>query len=48
MHIGGTRGVVFENVVVRVRDDYVLDCHIDMEEANAAGAKPGDWAELIT
>jgi putative phosphotransacetylase len=38
---------VFENVAVRSRDDYALDFHIDIEEANAASVKPGDRAELI-
>ncbi|MEI8007899.1 MAG: PduL/EutD family phosphate acyltransferase [bacterium] len=38
---------MFENVAVRARDDYALDFHIDIEEANAALMKPGDWAELI-
>jgi len=36
MHVGGVRGVVFEHVAVRARDDYALDFHIDIEEANAA------------
>lgn len=43
----GERGLVFDNVVVRVRDDFALDCHIDMEEANAAGLKPGDWGVIV-
>lgn len=47
MHMGGDRAVLFENVVVRAKDDYALDFHIDIEEANAAGAKPGDRAELV-
>lgn len=47
MHVGGVRGVVFEHVAVRARDDYALDFHIDIEEANAAWAKPGDRAEII-
>ncbi len=46
LHVWGVRGVMFENVAVRSRDDYALDFHIDIEEANAAGVKPGDWAEL--
>ena len=48
MHVGGVRGMIFENVAVRAKDDYALDFHIDMDEANAAGIKPGDRAELIT
>ena len=47
MHVGGVRGVVFEHVAVRAKDDYALDFHIDIDEANAAGLKPGDRAELI-
>jgi putative phosphotransacetylase len=47
MQIGGLRGVIFEHVAVRAKDDYALDFHIDIDEANAAGAKPGDRAELI-
>lgn len=34
--IPGPRGLIFENVAVRARDDYALDFHIDIEEANAA------------
>ncbi len=47
MHISGERALTFENVVVRAKDDYALDFHIDIEEANAAGAKAGDWAEIV-
>ena len=41
------RGLIFEHVVVRARDDYALDFHIDIEEANAAGLKNGDRGELV-
>ncbi|HRX63910.1 MAG TPA: phosphate propanoyltransferase [Candidatus Absconditabacterales bacterium] len=44
----GERGLVFENVVVRAKDDYTLDFHIDIDEANAAGLNPGDWGEIIS
>ncbi len=46
IHVWGIRGLVFENVAVRVRDDYALDFHIDREEANAAGLKSGDRGEI--
>jgi putative phosphotransacetylase len=39
--------LIFENVAVRAKDDYALDFHVDIEEANAAGIKPGDRAEII-
>lgn len=45
--IPGPRGLIFENVAVRARDDYALDFHIDIEEANAAGVNVGDWGEII-
>lgn len=35
--VGGKRGVMFENVVVRIRGDFVWRMHIDTDEANAAG-----------
>ncbi|KJF77821.1 hypothetical protein UA70_27750 [Raoultella planticola] len=35
----GERQLTFDEVVVRVRDDFALEFHIDTEEANAAGLK---------
>ena len=37
----GERRLTFDEVVVRVRDDFALEFHIDTEEANAAGLKNG-------
>ncbi|WP_138751518.1 phosphate propanoyltransferase [Paenibacillus sinopodophylli] len=47
VRFAGERGVVFEQVVARVSDQYALDMHIDTDEANAAGVKNGDKAEII-
>jgi putative phosphotransacetylase len=41
------RGLTFDNVSVRVRDDYALDCHIDIEEANASWLKNGERWEIL-
>lgn len=43
---GGERGVIFTNVLVRVRDDFVLEMHIDTDEANAAGLGNGAIVEV--
>ncbi|PZD93395.1 propanediol utilization protein [Paenibacillus sambharensis] len=47
VRLGGERGMVLENVVARVSPDFALDMHIDTDEANAAGAKTGDMAEIV-
>lgn len=47
VRLQGDRGVVLENVIARVSPDFALDLHIDTDEANAAGAKTGDEAEII-
>lgn len=43
----GPRSLVFENVLVRVSDDFALEMHVDMEEGNASGVKNGQLVELI-
>ncbi|WIV11265.1 phosphate propanoyltransferase [Proteiniborus sp. MB09-C3] len=45
--VGGERGLVFDNVLVRVNKDYALEMHVDVEEGNAAGVKNGQMVELI-
>lgn len=42
----GERAVVFENVLVRVREDFVLELHIDTDEANAAQLRNGEKLEV--
>lgn len=43
----GERGLIFDNVVARVREDMILEFHIDTDEANAAGIKNGDKVYLL-
>ncbi|MDO5038046.1 MAG: phosphate propanoyltransferase [Tissierellia bacterium] len=45
--IGGQRGLLYHHVLLRVREDYVLEMHLDVEEANAGGIKNGDYARVI-
>jgi len=43
----GERDTVFGDVVVRVSPDYLLELHLDTDEGNAAGVRPGDTALLL-
>lgn len=43
----GERALVFENVLVRVNENYRLEMHIDIEEGNAAGLSNSEIVELI-
>jgi len=45
--VGGPRGLIFDNVLVRVHPSFALEMHVDIEEGNAAGVKNGDLVELI-
>lgn len=45
--VGGPRGLTFDNVLIRVNDEYALDMHLDVEEGNAAGLVNGDTVEVI-
>jgi putative phosphotransacetylase len=41
------RTVIFDNVLIRVHESFVLDFHIDLDEANAAGHKTGDQVRML-
>jgi putative phosphotransacetylase len=47
VRVGGDRGVVFEQIIARVSDQYALDMHIDTDEGNAAGVSTGDFGEIV-
>lgn len=40
------RAVMFDNVLIRVNERFVLDFHIDIDEANASGLKNGDFVKI--
>lgn len=43
----GERPLIFDDVVVRVKDDFRTYMHIDFDEANACGYKAGTFATII-
>ncbi len=45
--LDGPRGLIFDNVLVRVHPNFRLDMHLDVEEGNAAGAKNGQLATIL-
>jgi putative phosphotransacetylase len=45
--LDGDRGLIFDNVLVRVHQEFKLDMHLDVEEGNAAGAKNGQLATIL-
>ena len=47
VRLGGARGLIFDDVLVRVHADYRLDMHIDTDEANAADLQPGAVGVLM-
>ncbi|MDF2699701.1 MAG: phosphate propanoyltransferase [Haloplasmataceae bacterium] len=45
--VEGERGIVFDNVLIRVSPKYALEMHVDTDEGNAAAVKNGQLVELI-
>ena len=41
------RSLIFGDVVVRVRNDFALACHIDTDESNAAGCSGTVYGKLV-
>jgi len=47
IEVQGERPLVFGDVLVRVRPDYVLEMHVDTDEANAAELSTGALGRLV-
>lgn len=43
----GVRSLVFNNVLVRVGENYAMEFHIDLDEGNSSALKTGDFVELV-
>ena len=47
LHVDAPRGGTLDHFLVRVKDSYVLETHLDTDEANALGLKTGDRMQLV-
>lgn len=47
VRVMGQRGVIFEDVLIRVRDDFAPEMHIDTDEGNACLAENDDLVEIL-
>ncbi|PEM41162.1 phosphate propanoyltransferase [Bacillus pseudomycoides] len=45
--VEGNRGLIFNQVLIRVKDIYALDMHIDTDEANSGNITTGDLGHLL-
>lgn len=45
--VKGERGVIYTNVLVRVSERYLLQMHLDTDDANAGGVNCNNMAELV-
>ena len=43
----GERGGILDNVIVKAKDNYNLEMHVDTDEANAFNLKTGDSVILL-
>lgn len=46
VHFPGERGARLDNFLVRVKDSYLLELHLDTDEGNAVGARTGDRVRI--
>lgn len=44
---GGERGLIFDQVLIRVNEAYALEMHVDTDESNAGIIKNGDMLEIV-
>ena len=47
VHFPGVRGIVFENVLIRAKDNYAVEYHVDTDEGNAGLLKNGDIVKIL-
>ncbi len=48
VRISGSKGTVFENVLIRINDNWKLQIHLDTDDANAANVRSDTLVEFIS
>ena len=46
VQFGGERGARLDNFLIRVKESYLAELHLDTDEGNAVGAKTGDYVTI--
>ena len=46
VRFGGPRGGTLNNFLVRVKDSYIPELHLDTDEGNALAVRTGDWVTI--
>lgn len=44
----GPRGLIFDEVLVRISEQFFTEAHLDTDEGNAAGVRAGDRVEVVS
>lgn len=47
VEFGGPRGAVLHNFLIRVKDEWIPEIHLDTDEANGLGVGTGDYGHVI-
>ena len=47
VRVGGEKGVIYDNVRLKIDESYLPELHLDTDDANAAGLVCGDMAFMI-
>jgi putative phosphotransacetylase len=47
VRVRGDRGGILDNILIKVKDNYNLELHLDTDEANAMGISNGDEVEIV-
>ena len=47
IRVGGVKSTIFENVLIRINDSWLLQIHLDTDDANAANIRTETSVEFL-